>query len=140
MKMSETLLASKYLKAGDLNNRDVTLKISHVQTETLGEGDNQEEKQIVYFDRARKGWVLNKTNGKVLAEAYGDETDDWRDMPVTLFQIMTNDPNGKVVPAIRCKIPTAKPAAAPKKADPISSGLPRNDFPGDRELDDDINF
>lgn len=129
MNMSEAF-PSKYLKAADFPN-ETRLTMNHVQMEILGQGDDQESKPVLYFKDREKGLVLNKTNNNTIVEQYGDDSDDWRDQPLILFKIMTNDPNGKSVPGIRCRVPTAKDnkATAPRRPDQISSGP--DDFPGD---------
>lgn len=121
---------SKYLKAADLQGRNVTVKISHVQEEQIG-ADN---KQILYFQGKERGVVLNKTNANNIATLYGCETDDWHGKEITLVEAMV-DFQGKSVPAIRMKAPPRP--AAPKRPDPISSGLAP---PMKADMDDDIPF
>ena len=114
---------SKYLKAADLQKRQVTLKISHAQFEKIGTDD----KLVLYFQgtKENKGVVLNKTNARVLSDAYGDETDDWAGQQVTLFEAMV-EYQGKMGPAIRMMVPkgntrpvqTARPSSADIKASP----------------------
>jgi len=136
MKMSEEF-PSKYLKAADLQGREIRLTMANVEREKIGD----DFKPVLYFKGKEKGVVLNKTNAGTISEAYGDDTEDWFDQPIILFSVMV-DFQGKVGPAIRCRIPTAKDNRP--KADPISSGTA--DFPGDRkravdrELDDDIHL
>lgn len=130
MKISETF-PSKYLKASDLGGREVRVTMAHVEMEKLGD----DMKPIVYFKGKEKGLCLNKTNSYTISDAYGDETADWFDQPLILFSVMV-DFQGKVGPAIRCRVPTAKDNKPPRKSDPISSGP--SDFPGDRLPDDDI--
>ena len=139
MKISEEF-PSKYLKAADLQGKEVRVIMSNVEKEKLGD-DN---KLVLYFKGKEKGVVLNKTNSNTISDAYGDDTDDWVDQPLILFSVMV-DFQGKVGPAIRCRVPTARDNKA-GKADPISSG---RDFPGDRkaapksvgeDLDDSIPF
>jgi hypothetical protein len=121
MKVSETF-PSKYLKASDLQGREVRLTMANVQIEKLGDDD----KPVLYFKGKEKGLVLNKTNANTISDAYGDESEDWYDQPLILFSVMT-DFQGKVGPAIRCRVPTAKDnkahaATQQRRADPISSG------------------
>lgn len=137
MKMSETF-PSKYLKAADLGGREIKVIMQNVEMEQVGQdSDENKMKPVLYFKGKEKGVVLNKTNATTIGDHYGDDTDDWYDQPLILFS-MKVDFQGKVTDSIRCRIPTAKDnkAAAPRKADPISSG--RSDFPGDRDLNDDI--
>jgi hypothetical protein len=118
MKMSEEF-PSKYLKASDLDGREVRLTMAHVEREKIGD----DFKPVLYFKGKQKGLAMNKTNAGTIADAYGDDSDDWMDQPIILFSVMV-DFQGKVGPAIRCRVPTAKDnkAAAARREDPISSG------------------
>jgi len=134
MKISEEF-PSKYLKAADLQGREVKVVMQNVEKEKLG-NDN---KLVLYFKGKDKGCVLNKTNSATISDAYGDDTEGWFNQPLILFTVQV-DFQGKVGPAIRVKIP---PRAPVQRDDPISSGVV--DFPGDRprkaaELNDDIPF
>jgi hypothetical protein len=106
---------SEYLKASDLQGRQVRVPMSHVEMKDIG-GDH---KPILFFVGHEKGMVLNKTNANNIAVAYGDDTDDWTDKEIILFEAMV-DFQGKTVPAIRVRAPNArdkvngkKPAARP---------------------------
>jgi hypothetical protein len=99
---------SNYLKAADLQGRTITVKISHVTSEKLGD-DN---KLILYFDGKQKGMVLNKTNANNLAFAFGPETDDWQGAEAQLYPTMV-DFQGRSVEALRIKpIPMRRSAPA----------------------------
>lgn len=100
-----TAFPSEYLRAADLQGRRVTVKIDHVEMKDIG-GD---PKPILYFIGKEKGMVLNKTNANAIAAAFGDDTDDWQDAEVVLFEAMV-DFQGKTVPAIRVQIPPRKSA------------------------------
>ncbi len=140
MKVSEEF-PSQYLKAADLGGREIRITMANVERETIG----TDKKLVLYFKGKDKGLVLNKTNANTIGDGYGDDTDDWYDQPLILFSVKT-DYQGKVVDAIRCRVPTAKDnrEAAPRRAvggisdnmkrDPISSGP--SDFPGDLSDDD----
>jgi len=137
MKMSEEF-PSKFLKAGDLQGREVRVTMQSVEREKIGE----DTKPVLYFKGKDKGVVLNKTNASTIADAYGDDTEDWFDQPLILFSVMV-DFQGKVAPAIRVRVPTAKDNRAAKQ-DPISSGLPQR-APGGisdnaSELSDEVPF
>ncbi len=121
MKMSEEF-PSKFLKAGDLQGREVRVTMSNVEREKIGD-DN---KPVLYFKGKEKGVVLNKTNASTITDAYGDDTEDWYDQPLILFSVMV-DFQGKVAPAIRVRVPTAKDnrEAAPRREDPISTSPQR---------------
>ena len=61
---------SKYLKAADLQGKQVTVVMSHVTMETIGD----DERPVLYFKGKDKGLVLNKTNANTIADAFGDDT------------------------------------------------------------------
>jgi hypothetical protein len=132
MKISEEF-PSAYLKASDLDGREVRVTMGRVEREKIGTDD----KVVLYFKEREKGLVLNKTNAYTIEAAHGDDTDDWFGHPLILFSIRT-EYQGKPVDGLRCRIPTPKDnrqAPPPRKADPISSG---SDFPGDAPPHDEI--
>ncbi len=67
---------SKYLKAADLQGRNVTVKMARVEQEKIGD----DMKLILYFQGKERGVVLNKTNANNIASLYGGETEDWYGM------------------------------------------------------------
>ena len=142
----DSAFPSKYLKASDLQGRNVTVKMGRVEQEKIG----TDEKLILYFQGKEKGVVLNKTNANNVAALYGGETEDWYGKEITLVEAMV-DFQGKSVPAIRLRAPprreATRPAAPqrqmadaddyqderpvpPRRADPISSG-PAHDMNDD---------
>jgi hypothetical protein len=93
---------SNYLKASDLNGRRKSLIIHKVLMEEIGEDGTK--KPVIEFDNTDKRLVLNKTNGSVIAEAYGDEMDKWTGKPIELFPSKVQF-SGRLVDAIRVSIP-----------------------------------
>jgi len=119
MRISEEF-PSQYLKASDLQGREIRVTMARVEREKIG----TDSKLVLYFKGKEKGLVLNKTNAGTISDAYGDDTDDWFDNPLILFSVKT-DYQGKVVDATRCRVPTAKDnrqQAPQRRADPISIG------------------
>ena len=98
---------SKYLKASDLQDRNVSVIMSHVELEDVGDA---ERKPVLFFDGKTKGLVVNKTNARVIAGAYGDDTDAWAGKQLVLFPAMV-DFRGDSVEAIRVKVPPARQAS-----------------------------
>lgn len=96
---------SKYLKAGDLNGREVTAVMDRVEMEVVGQGKDQEEKPIVYFRNGKKGLCLNVTNSNTIAEVYGWDTREWAGKPVVIFETKTNFA-GRMVDCLRVRVPT----------------------------------
>ncbi len=140
MKISSAF-PSNYLKAADLQDRNVMVKMDRVSLEKIGD----DEKPVLYFVGKEKGMVLNKTNASNIAVVYGDDTTDWRDQELVLFPAMV-DFQGKSVEAIRVRAP--QPKDRPKRApggisdnqDQISSGPPANHPANASFTDDDIPF
>jgi hypothetical protein len=128
MKRAE-LFPSRFLKHPDLQGRPQVAIIKDVIREDVG--DEAKQKPVIYFRGKEKGFVCNATNYDIIADAYGDETDDWAGQPIELYP--TRVPfKGQLTDTIRVRIPSAKstPARepAPKPA-PVA-----------RTLDDDIPF
>jgi hypothetical protein len=101
---------SNYIKAADLKGRQVSVKMDRAEYEMIG----SDKKLILYFVGKDKGMVLNKTNANNIAMIYGDDTDDWRDQEIILFEAMV-DFQGKTVPAIRVKGPGKPQRGAPAR-------------------------
>lgn len=101
---------SKYLKAADLQGRNIEAIMQHVMLEEIKDPKDPEDAKVLpvlYFQGVPKGMVLNKTNAKVIAAGYGQETEAWRDMPIMLFSAMV-DAWGETVDAIRVRLPAAR--------------------------------
>jgi hypothetical protein len=97
--------SSKFLKASDIpEDRPVVVRIDRVEIEDVGGKGQQEHKPVLYFIGKEKGMVLNKTNSKVVANAYGDETDDWHGKSVQIYATEVEF-QGDMVAALRLRIP-----------------------------------
>jgi hypothetical protein len=81
----QDIFPSKYVKASDLNGRTVTLTITKAVLEKLGHGAEQETKLVLYFAKATKGFVTNRTNAMIVAAMYGNETNDWIGKRITIY-------------------------------------------------------
>jgi hypothetical protein len=107
---------SKYFRAEDVM-QDKTLKIKGVTEEKVGQGADQSDKLVVWFDNSKKGLALNRTNNRTLRGAYGDDTADWTGKLIVVFQT-TGDFRGRMVPCLRVRIP-------PKNDPRITTGTPK---------------
>jgi hypothetical protein len=123
MKISNAF-PSKFIRAADLQDRQHELTMQHVELENVGDDD---KKPVLYFVGRQKGLVLNKTNSRTIAAAYGNDTDTWENKKVIIFPAMV-DFRGDQVEAIRVRAPKA---VAPKP--------PNSEDPGD-EMADEIPF
>ena len=127
-----TAFPSKYVKAADLNGKSHTVTIRVCVLEELGQGAEKEQKPVLYFHKAQKGLVLNKTNANTIAKAYGGDTVAWEGRPVEIFPTEVEF-RGQMVDGIRLRVKaTDLPTAAPPMAPP---GAPMAD-----DLNDEINF
>ena len=125
---------SKYLKAADLQDRAVTVSMSHVAVEEIKSMRGMDTKPVLYFQGKEKGLVLNKTNSNAIAKLYGEETDDWVGQPIEIFPT-TVDFQGDMVEAIRVRAPRKKNGAATTTAAPAPPPAPTA-----HDLDDEIPF
>ena len=95
---------SKYLKKEDVGESGINLVITKFTRETIGQGNDQEEKAIIHFQGNAKPMVLNKTNAERLKLIFKtDNPDDVIGKPVNCF----NDPfiefGGKITGGIRIR-------------------------------------
>ena len=142
---------SKYLKAADLN-KEKKFRIKSATDEVVGMGDDKEHKLILWFTNDDRGLVMNRTNIRVLREAFGDTIDSWTGKIIVVYPTSV-DFRGKQVPALRVRIPPPKQPASsgngaaaaapvPKKpaavADPELADEPQKSL-GD-EMDDSVPF
>jgi hypothetical protein len=115
---------SKYLKAADLNGREVVVTIDHVNIEPVGR--DKEIKPVLYFQGKEKGLILNKTNSSKIKQILGSaETDDWAGCKIKLYATEVEF-NGDTVDTIRVK--AGAPQAAPKPA-PVVEELTDDSIP-----------
>lgn len=126
---ANTVFPSRHLSATDVGDRRVTVTIENIEIETLGQGEDQEKKPVIYFEGKEKGLVCNKTNWKTLISLFGPETNNWNGMSFTLCTAPV-DFRGKTTMALRILPAPAKAAPAAAKAAPVSKDM----------ADDDISF
>ncbi len=94
------IFPSNFLKAADLNNRTVKVKIDKVIFEEIGQ--EKDKKQVMYFADVKKGLVLNKTNATTIGSVHGQEIEGWTGREIELFTQMVPF-NGQNVAAIRVR-------------------------------------
>jgi hypothetical protein len=108
-----------YLKASDLVDGESVLTISSVEIVEFTEKDGkQRRKPILSFLGTDKKLVCNKTNGLIIGEVYGKNTDNWAGKPITLYATRV-DFGGKLVDAIRVRPPKR---SKPKRAESENPG------------------
>ncbi len=98
---------SNYLKASDLQGREIIVTIDRVAFEPVGR--EKEMKAVCYFAGKQKGIVLNKTNAKKIIEISGSAiTEEWAGTQIKIYPTETEF-GGETVDCIRVK-PVGKAA------------------------------
>ena len=118
MRVSEAFPSnSNFLKASDLQGRQLAVTMSTVQREKIG--NEPDLKHVLYFQGKEKGLVLNITNANMIADLYGEEMDSWPGGEIILYEAMVQF-QGKMVPAIRVR---AVPRKAPVAQKPTTAEI-----------------
>lgn len=96
-KYGETM--SNDLKASDFAGKNMKVKISSVEERhyEARNGNPAQDKLALHFEGKEKTLVLNKTNTKILINAYGTETDNWVGREIGLTTHETEMGTGWVV-------------------------------------------
>lgn len=82
----DQLFPGRFIKAGEMHGKDVTLTIKTVYRDMLEGNDGIEKAQaIISLVETPREWALNKTNALRLRAMFGDDTDAWVGRRVTLF-------------------------------------------------------
>jgi hypothetical protein len=82
----DQLYPGRFIKAGELLGKKVTLTIADVDLEDLvGEDGKPKAKAIVAFRETEKSLVCCKTNGICLKEMFGKQISEWIGKRVTIF-------------------------------------------------------
>jgi hypothetical protein len=126
-----SVFKSRFVKAFELSYETrLPAKIDSIFEETFG---SDLVPKVVLKVSDGNGWVrdlvLNQNNGRRLASAFGDNTDDWPGAAVELW-VEDIDFDDKIVASV--KIGPAPPAALPNPPEPKP--------PLKKELDDDVPF
>ncbi len=86
----DELYPGRFVKAGELLGKKVTLTITDVALDEL-EGDKGKQiKGVVSFEESTKQLALNKTNGICLRAMFGRKLSEWVGKKVTLFPSQWN--------------------------------------------------
>lgn len=86
----DELYPGRFIKAGELQGKKVTLTIQSVDLDEL-EGDSGKKiKGIISFAETGKALVLNKTNGLCLRAMFGRKIAEWEGKRVTVYPSVWN--------------------------------------------------
>ena len=121
---------SNFLKASDLEGKDVTVTIEEVTLETIDK-DEKESKLLIAFKGKTKKLVCNKTNAKVIEKLYGDDTDGWIGKKITLTPREVEF-QGDTVWAIRVSLKKPAEFTKPLFGKPGEKGTGAPETPADK--------
>jgi hypothetical protein len=113
------MFPSPFLQASDFSKGERTLYIAEFEQKEIG----GQCKNVLRFRGANKMLILNKTNARTIARAYGPDSRSWIGKPVTLFEAQV-DFRGDLVPAIRVKIPASPQQAQDQHEPPFDDDVP----------------
>jgi hypothetical protein len=99
-----------YITAAEIVGKAPTLTIERITIEEVeklqkddGGAGKLQDRIVVYFARAKRGWLMNRTNAECLRELFGSrETNDWIGKRVTLHAVQVRV-GPKMEPGIRVK-------------------------------------
>ena len=96
---------SNYVRAADLNGRDLVVTIDHIEEAEFENDGKKQIKPVVHFrDEGVKPLVCNKTNFLLISGICGEDTDQWPGKQICLYPDMVAY-KGQVSEAIRAKRP-----------------------------------
>lgn len=81
----DELYPGRFIKAGELLGKQVTLTIASVDLDELEGEKGKKVKGIITFEKTPKQLVLNRTNGTCLREMFGRQIPAWVGKRITLF-------------------------------------------------------
>jgi hypothetical protein len=113
------MFPSNFLQASDFSNGERTLIIAQFEQKDVG----GQRRNLLKFRGTNKCLILNKTNARAIAKAYGPDSQNWIGKAVTLFQAQV-DFRGDLVPAIRVKIPATAKQAQDRDESPFDDDMP----------------
>jgi hypothetical protein len=106
---------AKYLKKEDIPSPIDTSILWIKEEEVTTPGKGTETRLVLYFDKLKKGLVLNMTNFQKLEELTGtDDCEKWVDVPVQLYVDPDVTYGGKKTGGIRIRKPEPGSAPVPK--------------------------
>ena len=86
---------------------------------------NRDKKPVVYFEKVKKGMVLNKTNAKRIGKMHGEQMDNWSGKEIELYSELVPF-QGEDVPSIRVRVEAPE---RPQREDfnaPLGGGDPND--------------
>ena len=135
---------SRFLKAGDLNGKPVTLTIASVTYETLKNRKGlDEQKPVIAFLKTKKLLVANVTNFDAIVDVTGEaDSDDWPGHKIEAYPSEVQV-GAEMKPCIRVRAAPQgelKPKAVAKSKKPPAAKATATVPPAHDDMDDEIPF
>jgi hypothetical protein len=106
----DSLYGSKYLSVFDLKDAEPRLRIGKVEVAELRDKNGTtKRKYVMWFEGTEKGLVINLTNAKKLADAYGKQPSKWIGQCIQLYSEETTFGKGVRVRPLRKPATPAEP-------------------------------
>ena len=103
------MFPSKYLSKEDLTKSRV-LTIESVVMEEVESEDGKVEKPVCYWkEKDSKPLILNRTNGEVLRERCGDDSEQWIGKQIEVYVDLSIRFGNKKIGGIRVRLPSVSP-------------------------------
>lgn len=82
----DELYPGRFIKAGELQGKRVTLTIKDIDTDLLiGDDGKEKVKGVITFEQTPKQLPLNKTNGLCLRAMFGRKLSDWIGRKIIIY-------------------------------------------------------
>jgi hypothetical protein len=102
----DTLYGSKYMAASDLDGSVIRAKIGKVELANLKQKDGTvSKKYALFFPGQDKAMILNMTNARRLAEAFGKNAGKWVGQSIEIYAEDTSFGPGLRLRAIKVQKP-----------------------------------
>jgi len=128
----------KYLRKEDCG-KGILVTIDKVELQTVGQGQEAEEKYTLTFREDVLPMVLNITNARLIASITGsEETEDWQGHQIVCYNDPTIAYAGRVTGGIRVRAPkaAARTSAPAHRPAPAPAPAPARPTPVEEEGDD----
>jgi|SRR5262245_54669596 len=127
---------SRYINAADLKGRRALVTIREVSFEMLKDRRGTDQrKPVLYFTKGTKGWVVNKTNLKIL-QTISKNYHDWIGRTIELSAVPTPMGEGIVCSVMAAGANGSTALTTPEPDDDEVPGT----FDGDAVEDSDLPF
>jgi len=122
------LIPSKYLEAADLQGKSVAVTIEKIvaRVELKNPKGEVDYRPMFALRGKEKGWILNKTNLKLIAQVFGSKADQWIGKTVVIYATRVES-FGKTVDAIRVDVDATRARSELGDAGAKASDEPAHD-------------